>query len=340
MASSEQSPLLRHWSLLTALASRQHGMTIREMADESDVSTRTIRRDLITLQSLGFPLLETVSDHGRKHWKLGPGLSAPVMSFNWEEAAALYLGRHLLEPRTGTHLWSGAQSALHKIRATLGEPTLRYLEKMADAFHYTTIGHSDYARQSDVIDRLMIAIEDRRIAFITYQSLNTTEPATRDVYPYGIVYHRGSLYLIAWAVEHDEVRHYKVDRIEQVELDNLRFVRPDDFNIEQHLADSFGIYQGDGTPQRIRVRFSPEVARYVEESHWHETQQLTKDRDGSLIFSVTLNSTEEVARWILSFGAKAEVLEPVSLQRTIIVELRESLRQYDTTSPHESSRTT
>lgn len=340
MGSSELSPLLRHWSLLTALASRQRGMTIREMADDSGVSTRTIRRDLISLQSLGFPLRETVSDHGRKHWRLGPGHSSPAMSFNWEEAAALYLGRHLLKPLAGTHLWSGAQSALRKIRATLGEPTLRYLEKMADAFHYTTIGHSDYARKSDVIDRLMIAIEDRRIAFITYQSLNATEPATRDVYPFGIVYHRGSLYLVALAVEHDEVRHYKVDRIEQVELDNLRFIRPDDFSIEQHLADSFGIYQGDGKPQQIRVRFSSEVARYVEESHWHESQQLTTDRDGSLIFSVTLNSTEEIGRWILSFGAKAEVLEPASLQRKIIVELRGSLRQYGSTSPHESRRTT
>jgi len=54
MASSEPTPLLRHWSLLTALATHQRGMTIREMANETGVSTRTIRRDLISLQSLGF----------------------------------------------------------------------------------------------------------------------------------------------------------------------------------------------------------------------------------------------------------------------------------------------
>ena len=322
MASSEPTPLLRHWSLLTALATRQWGMTIREMADETGVSTRTIRRDLITLQSLGFPLRETVADHGRKHWKLGPGLAAPVMSFNWEEAAALYLGRHLLEPLAGTHLWDGAQSAMRKIRATLGEPTLRYLEKMADAFHYTSAGHSDYRRHSHVIDQLVIAIEDRRIAFITYQSAHATEPATRDVYPYGIVFHRGSLYLIAWSVEHDEIRHYKVDRIEQVELEHLQFVRPDDFSIRQHLSASFGIYQGDGKPQTIRVRFSAEVARYVEESHWHESEHLTKQRDGSLIFSVTLNSTEEISRWILSFGANAEVLKPERLRDQIRKEIQ------------------
>ncbi len=329
MATSTDSPLVRQWILLREISSRRLGLTIKEMAGDHGVSQRTIRRDLVTLQHVGFPLEERESDHGRKHWRLGATTSGPPLNFTWDEAIALFLARRHLEALAGTQLWGSAQRAFRKIRATLSDRAVLYLEKMASKFHRTTIGAGDYAKKGDVLDQLMIGIEDRRITFIAYQSLRSTEPVTYEIYPFGIVFHSHSLYLVAHSVNHGEVRHFKIDRLSSVNLETLKFNRPDDFDLQQHFADSFGIFGGDGEPQHIRIRFSPEVARFVEESHWHDSQKIQKQRDGSLLFEVTLTATEEIKSWVLSFGAKAEVLEPKPLREEILLEIRESLRQYE-----------
>jgi proteasome accessory factor B len=308
-------PLLRQWILLRMLSVRHHGVSLRELADETRVGQKTIRRDLQTLSSVGFPLSEIRAEHGRKLWKLDGGNGLPHLSFTYTEALSLYLGRQFLEPLAGTYLWDGAQSAFVKIRGALAEPARQYLAKLAAAFHQTSAGAGDYADKAEILDALMIGIEDRKFTTIAYQSAQATEPASTCVYPYGLINHRSRLYLVAFAPEHGEVRHYKVDRISEVELQDLRFIRPPSFNLQEHLSGSFGVYQGKGKPVRIRVRFvTPSVVRYIEESRWHPSQQLRRQRDGSLHAEFELDDTEEIKKWILSFGPSAVVLEPQSLR--------------------------
>ncbi|MFH1921538.1 MAG: WYL domain-containing protein, partial [Planctomycetota bacterium] len=205
----DQPPLVRQWILLRTLCSRHQGATVKEMCEEMGVSEKTIHRDLETFQQAGFPLEETVGDYGRKKWRINPMKSQPGLSFAFDEAISLYLGRHFLEPLAGTLFWEAAQRAFKKIRASLGPEALRYVDRFAGMFHQTMVGTSDYSKKADLIDELVVGIEDKRAVFITYQSLRATEPTTYDVYPYGLTYHRGSLYLVGWSPDHEEIRHWK-----------------------------------------------------------------------------------------------------------------------------------
>src|SRR5262245_58675169 len=99
---SEEPSLQRQWILLRALASRRLGLTVREMARELGVTEKTIRRDLARFSRVGFPLEESVGEIGRKTWRIVPAGTQPPLSFAFDEAAALYLGRRLLEPLAGT----------------------------------------------------------------------------------------------------------------------------------------------------------------------------------------------------------------------------------------------
>ena len=228
-----------------ALSSRHYGMTVKEMAEEIGAGEKTVRRYLQTFQEAGFPLAEVDGEFGRKTWRLTTENGQPALSFTFEEAAALYLGRRLMEPLAGTQFWQATQRAFKKIRSLLGESTLKYIDRFGAMFHQTTVGTSDYSQKADLIDELMVGIEDRRAVFITYQSLKATEPVTYDVYPYGLTYHRGSLYLIGRAPQHDAIRHWKVDRIEAAEATEVPFQRPEDFDLQGHLSKSFGVYQGE-----------------------------------------------------------------------------------------------
>ncbi|MBX3441383.1 MAG: WYL domain-containing transcriptional regulator [Planctomyces sp.] len=340
---SDATQLLRQWQLLRMLSVRRAGLTLRQMASDTGRSQKTIRRDLEVLQQVGFPLTERVSDHGRKHWRLvGPSGVAgqngnghaptngwPSLSFNLDEAIALYLGRQLLEPLAGTCFWEGARSAFRKIQAGLGEQTLAYLEQFRSTFLATHFGHGDCSDRGPLLDALLTGIEDRRTARLLYRSSRLDVPEPTDVHPYGLVWHRGNLYLVAHSPQHEELRHYKVDRVRDVEiLRDASFERPADFDLQQHLQGTLGVFHSDGPPKRVRIRFAPAAARYVQERHWHATQRLTPHTDGSLTLELELTELTEVKSWALSFGSQAVVEAPEELRREIRADLRSMLVDY------------
>ena len=177
----DQPALLRQWTILRSLGMRRHGATLRDLAAEAKVSTKTIFRDLTLLRSLGFPLVDEAGEQGRKSWSFNGHSGLLQLTFTVEEAAALYLGRQFLEPLAGTFFFRGAQQAFQKIRSTLGDAPLRHLERLAAAFYQKSHGWADYSQQGDIIDELVLAMEDRRLTVITYQSLRAAEPAAHSI---------------------------------------------------------------------------------------------------------------------------------------------------------------
>jgi len=325
---SGSAPLIRQWLILRMLASRRYGVTLREIAEAMEVNEKTIRRDLATFHSVGFPIDEEVGRHGRKTWRLHLHTNdQPPLGFAFDEALALYLGRRYLEPLAGTMLWEAAQNAFRKVEVCLGPAARKYLDQMASALHVTSPGASDYTNKSEILDALQQGIEERKTTHIVYQSARATESVTYEISPYGLVIHRDSLYLVAESRDHGEVRHFKVDRIEEAEVSKFPFRLPEDFDLQKHLAGSFGIYDGRESIT-VKIRFSPTVARYVKESRWHPSQQLKSERDGCLLATFELSSTEEIKSWALSFGQHAEVLEPGELRAEMIDELETSLQKY------------
>ena len=323
----DHASIERQWILLQMLIARRLGISVRNMARETGVAEKTIRRDLLLFQKRGFPLRVTNGERGRKTYRLAHADNVPPLTFAFDEALVIYLARPFLEPLAGTQLWEAAHSALKKIRATLSESALEYLDQFPRLFHVTTNGFGDYKARAEIIDTLTVATEDRRAVLLTYQSQHATEPATRDVYPYGLVRHKGSLYLVALAVEHEAIRHYKVDRIDAAEITEFVFQRPADFDLPAYLASAFGIYAGS-YDVTVVVKFLPAAARFVQESKWHASQVLTPERDGSLLARFTLSTTVEIKSWVLGFGANAVVIEPAELRAEIAHELEQLIEAY------------
>ena len=59
------------------------------------------------------------------------------------------------------------------------------------------------------------------------------------------------------------------------------------------------------------------VAERIEERIWHESQKTQRRRDGSIDLHLRLGSLVEIERWVLSWGADAEVLAPAELRKSI-----------------------
>ena len=312
------------------LESSRSGYTVQELMSETEVSDKTIRRDLKVLQTV-FNVTERTGDGGVKRWQMTP--LAEQVGFNYTELLSIHMSQQLLEPLAGTPFFEGTRSVLRKVKGAIGNNPARYIEKLGAGLHSTSVGASDYSQRGDMIDRLMVAIEDRKITLVVYQSMQATEPVEQEIHPVGMVHHRGSLYLIAWSSRRKQIRTYKIDRVDKVNAQNLRYALPTEFLLEQWLSDSFGIYRsGSDTLKTIIIHFNRDVARYVQESRWHASQQLTPHPDGSLITEFQLPDTSEIKRWIMSFGPNAKVMEPKELVEEIQQDLSLMTRAYSSRS--------
>ena len=108
--------------------------------------------------------------------------------------------------------------------------------------------------------------------------------------------------------------------------DKKTFDIPEDFSLENFIGPSFGVYQGE--PVYIKVWFHQDVAGYIKEKIWHESQQIHPQDDGSIIFESEVAGTEEIKFWIMTWGAKAVVLEPSSLREEIRTEAEMMVNRY------------
>ncbi len=66
----ESHPLVRQWRVLKLLTYSPTGFTVKELAVLSGMCEKTVRRDLVLLQRVGFDMSETVVEHGRKQWRI------------------------------------------------------------------------------------------------------------------------------------------------------------------------------------------------------------------------------------------------------------------------------
>lgn len=325
LSSPDGSPLLRQWLVLRAIAASRGEATIKTLVAQTGKSEKTIRRDIALLRKVGFPIVETSGDYGRKTFAVDAA-DPPRVDLCYDEALALFFCRRAVLPLAGTFFWRSADAAFRKIRVSLGPRVVAYVDRMLGRV-FQTRGVGGYADKAELIDQLLIGIEECRATFITYHSTRSSEPLTYPIRPYGMVEHRGSLYVVGHSEQHDEVRHWKVDRVQDVEVTPVPFQMPADFNVESHLAGSLGIYHGTGSI-RVRVRFAAPAARYICEKQMHVSQRVSRERDGSAIAEWTLSSTVEARSFILSFGSSAEVLELRELRAEIAAEIAVLAKKY------------
>lgn len=290
---------------------------------------KTVRRDLAELRDAGVPLIESVGEFGRKTFAIDHQ-DVPLLSFTFDEALALFLCNQAILPLADTYFWESANQAFAKIEATLGKKARSYVERMRGHFLRTGLA-GNYGDKAALLDQIVMGLEECRAVFIEYHSQSATEPVTRDIFPLGIVEHRGAVYIVAFSPGHDEIRTWKLDRILSAEKTSVPFQRPADFSLQTYLKDSFGIMRSNAPAQRITVRFAAKAARLLQEKAFHPSQQLIRDPTGQLLVTFDLSTLEEFRSWLLSWGPLAEVVEPETLREEMRESLKQSLQKYEHT---------
>jgi proteasome accessory factor C len=154
----------------------------------------------------------------------------------------------------------------------------------------------------------------RRKLRITYQHASKTGASERIVRPYALVVASGAWYLIAFCESANEVRSFRLDRIAATSPLEEGYEIPATFSIDEHLNDRKVLRVGQ--LPRMRVRYSPRVARWIAEREGVDVAP-----DGALTLDHPLADVQWGVRHVLQYGPDAEVLEPAEVREEIVARL-------------------
>lgn len=305
----------RQWKILRLLERRAKGMTVQQLADELNVPTRTVYRDLDALQAARFPLY-TEREGKRSYWRLVDGYRKGVaIPFTTSELTALHLSRDLLEVFTGTVFHDSIESLFSKVSVSLNPETVRYVRNLAAQVRVGFGPPKRFDEFAETVARVSDAAARRRRIRIGYRAVSTGKTTERRVDPYMVWAMNGAFYLIGHCALRNAVRTFAIDRITSVRVTDETFTVPKDFSLDDYLRTAFRVMRG--RTAGVKVRFSSAAAVVVKERIWHPSQELRELPDGGLICSLQVPINYEVISWILGFGAEAEALEPPELRDVI-----------------------
>jgi predicted DNA-binding transcriptional regulator YafY len=179
-----------------------------ELAGRLEVTTRTVRHDIDRLRSLGYPVHATPGPAGG--YRLGAGASLPPLLLDDEEAVAVAVGLRTGAGGTVAGIEETSLRALAKLEQVLPSR----LRRRVNALRSYTVPYAGFGPAVDANQLALIAgaCRDHERLRFTYRSYDGT-PSRRTVEPHRIVYTGRRWYLLAWDVDREDWRTFRVDRI-------------------------------------------------------------------------------------------------------------------------------
>jgi predicted DNA-binding transcriptional regulator YafY len=294
--------LLRLLSLFQA----QRYWSGAELCVRLQVTSRTLRRDVDRLRSLGYPVNSTSGTAGG--YQLGAGATLPPLLLDDDEAVAVAVGLRTAASGTVTGIEEASVSALSKLQQVLPER----LRRRVTALHsyilpLTSTGPTVDAETLAVI---AAACRDRQKLRFDYQSREGVASA-REVEPHRLVHTGRRWYLAAWDESRDDWRTFRVDRIATGLATGLRFAprpAPDgDFAAYVTRSVSYGPYPHQAV---ILLRASIEA---VSERLPAAAGTLQAVDEGSCVLHTGATSLDMLAFHLTMIGFEFEVREPPEL---------------------------
>lgn len=306
------------------LLNHPEGLTQAQIARKLGVDRSVIHRNLADFERL-YPT--TLTEDGRICLDRSAYLIQIALSLN--EAVAVHLAARLMATRMDRHN-PHAASALRKLGVALKKIAPRishHVQISADIMDEADQRQDpNFMRTLEILTR---AWAEGRKTQIWYRKengrINQYLFAPYLIEPYAI---GQTVYGIGYCVPPGALRTFKVERIERIEMTQIKYSIPEDFTPVDLFKHAWGIWFTDGEPVEVVLKFSPRVAQRVGESRWHRSEQVAVQQDGSLLWRARIAEPQEMMPWIRGWGADCEVLQPESLRKTLEEEVRKLVEVY------------
>lgn len=271
-------------------------VTAREIAEQFDISLRTVYRDIQTLEEAGIPLYGN-SGIG---FSIMEGYRLPPLSFTTEEATAFLTAGKFIGKMTDSRNIFHFNTGLDKIRAVMRYSEKNYLESIEN--NIAVVGHyeSSIGMPADSMWQILQSISLRKALQISYTNRDGMS-SVRTVEPVGCLYNNPDWHLIAWCGNSKAYRDFRIDRIVSMSLSEVPFRRKHpglQSYIRKHRA-SDGLHN-------ITVKVKREHLALFQAHRYPYGYEGSKEVEGSVEFYYRVFDMEHFKRWFRSVDDVAE----------------------------------
>ena len=270
--------------------------TAPELAEHFEVSRRTIGRDIEALCKAGIPIRTMQGSGGGISIMSGYRMDRTVLTS--KDMQMILAGLRSLDSVSGSGYYG---QLMEKIQAGSSA--------FISGRDSLLIDLSSWHRESlaPKIETIQDAIGDRHL--VSFQYYAPSGESRRTVEPYYLVFRWSNWYLWGWCLKRKDFRLFKLNRMDSVQKTEKSFecrkVSIPDLTNEK-------IFPGGIT---VKALFEPDQKwRLVED---FGPKCFTEQDDGRLLFTADYTDLENLITWLLTFGDKAEVLEPKEAREII-----------------------
>ncbi len=312
------SPTTRLLTVLELLQSKA-GVSGPELAEKLEVDVRSVRRYITMLRDMGIPVDSEPGRYGTYY--LRPGFRLPPLMFTGGEILAIILGlmavRHL-----GLSGALSVESAAAKIERVLPEG-LRERARAVQGVLTLNLPVSQSSTE-DMIARFSLAAYQHNQVWIEYQG-HRADKTERVVDVYGLVFHTVYWYAIGYCHLREDLRIFRLDRVQQIKLLDTTFQPPPDFDALGYLLTNIASMPGAWTVE-VLLKTSLEDAKM----RVSRDTGLLEEVEGGVLLRMWAEGLDWAARFLVRLGCPLSVIGPPELRDELrrlaesILELAES----------------
>lgn len=312
-------------SVLWLISSRKR-VTAEQIAEELEVSVRTVYRYIDALSMSGVPVVAEAGHGGG--YSLPSSFAGMPLFFDTSELKAMAHGV-LLAQQAHYPYSESLIRALDKIRHRLNATQLEELERSMAGIEVDEPDKAEgLQRVLDVLDRSII---EGQTLQIHYAKTGDEHPSSRSIDPYGILYRHGRWYVIAYCHNRESIRVFRGDRIREASPDGSRFVRPDSFSAKAYLANYMTASEQHADHKvQVTLKASDEMLNAIC-SQWylkHSAKIERSEGEASLLLAEDAMMAY-MPHMLLSFGKGIEVVQPQSLKEALVTLAKELAQHHE-----------
>lgn len=305
------------------MLSENKKVTAKQIAEKLEINIRTVYRYIDTLSASGIPIISD-SGHNGGYTLLNSFIKAPLF-FNAEEQIALMHSTYFAK-ESGYFLSEVLDEATLKLKIHSNQDKEKRVEE--NLVWFEVIKSTGNISTELLLKKLKSSITNKLSVEIEYRKNHEEQPNTRVIAPYGIVYWKNNWYIVAFCYRRNEIRSFRVDRINNLRETTNTFERPKEFSASKFLMN--GLLEGNKESYIQLIIEGNSSALNSLCQHWYLGNNATDTTSNRVIF---LLEKEIIYKYIpnilLPYGKSIKIIEPVSLKQKMVEILSDLISYYE-----------
>jgi predicted DNA-binding transcriptional regulator YafY len=321
--------------LRDALLSSPQGLTLAEVATVLRVSGRSARRYLVEFARTE-ELESTPIEPGGPHlWRIKPSEGGRKISIRRAQAFALMATRNTFASLRGSALFEEIETSYRELERVALRPAKSTMtggipSDVSLLGRFVVLGQPARAVPPETVDAIFGAFANSQPVRILWA--RDGQRGTATMLPRGLCMIAGEPWVLGPCLDGPEsnaspeafaranVHGFPLLEIEQQSVLEMRILDEGEFQVADYLEGIFGV-RAHGVPTiRFVIEFSAESASSIRGRKVHPSQKVALAPDGRARVGFATTNRAQVKAWVLSFGAAAQVIEPVDLRRELAEE--------------------